>query len=101
LISHLRTALDSQERTVSIGLQGQDTWDGACRTKQIGQGNEKMTTNTGQRGKRAVDKNAGARQLGAGKPGQESQDRTARTGQPDKVVMIEAGQEREDRMART
>ncbi len=53
----------------------------------MGQGNESMTTNTGQQGKRARDKNAGAGQLGqeslgrkawAGQPGQDSQDRTAR-----------------------
>jgi hypothetical protein len=36
-----------------------------------------MTTNTGWRGKRAVDKNAGAGQLGTGSLG-----RKARTGQP-------------------
>ncbi len=57
-------ALDNQDRTVRM-------------TKQIGHGNENMTTNTGQRGKRAGDKNAGAGQLG-----QESLGRTARTGQP-------------------
>jgi hypothetical protein len=55
-----------------------------------------MTTNAGQRGKRAGDKNARAGWLG-----QESLGRTARIGQPEKVRMVQAGQEREDRMTRT
>jgi hypothetical protein len=34
--------------------------------------------------------------------GKDSQERTARTGQPEKAFgMVQAGQEREDRMART
>jgi hypothetical protein len=37
----------------------------------------------------------------AGQPGQDSQNRTARTGQPEKVGMVQAGEEREDRMAKT
>jgi hypothetical protein len=41
-----------------------------------------MTTNTGQRGKRAGDKNAGK-------------------GKPENVGMVQAGKEREDKMART
>ncbi len=48
-----------------------------------------MTTNTGQKGKRAGDKNAGAGQLG-----QDSLGRTARTGQSENVGT------REDRMVR-
>jgi hypothetical protein len=54
-----------------------------CRTKQIGQDNEKMTTKTGQRGKRTGDKNASAGQLGQGSLG-----RTARTRQPEKTGQL-------------
>ncbi len=60
MISHVIMALDSQDMIVNVGFWGQDTKDRACKTKQIGQGNENMTTNTGQLGKRARDKNAGA-----------------------------------------
>jgi hypothetical protein len=55
-----------------------------------------MTANTGQRGKRAGDNNAGAGQLG-----HESLGWTARTGQPGNVGMVQAGQKREERMSRT
>jgi hypothetical protein len=36
-----------------------------------------------------------------GQLGQESLGRTARTGQPENVGMVQAGKEREERMART
>jgi hypothetical protein len=42
LIIHARTALDSQDRTVSTGFPGEDTWDRACRTKQRGEDNKIM-----------------------------------------------------------
>jgi hypothetical protein len=83
-----------------------------------------MATSTGQQRKRVGDKNASAGWLGqdgwnrkawAGQPGQDShsrkawegqpgqdiQDRTFRTGQPENVGMMQAGQEKRDRMART
>ncbi len=51
MVSHVRTPLDSQDRTVSIGFPDKGTKDRACRTKQIGVNNEKMTQIHDSRGK--------------------------------------------------
>jgi hypothetical protein len=56
-------------------------------------GHDKKYKTTGQK---SWDNNAGAGQLG-----QESLGSTARTGQLENVRKVQAGQEREDRMART
>jgi hypothetical protein len=74
-------ALDSQERTVSK----------ISRTGLLGQGMQDE----------CWERKAGVGQLGQESLGQESLGRTARTGQPENVGMVQAGQEREDRMART
>ncbi len=56
-----------------------------------------VTAKTGQQGKRAGNNTAEAGQLG-----QESLGRIARTRQPEKTVrMVQVGQERDDRRART
>lgn len=70
---NVRTALDSRNWTVSIGFIGQDIYDRAHRTA------------------------AGEIEWGTRMLGQDSW-----TGQPDETVgMVNAGQEREDWMART
>ncbi len=53
------------------------------------------------RGKKSWGQECWGRTAGTGKPGQVSQDRTTRIGQPENVGIEQAGQEREDRMVRT
>jgi hypothetical protein len=78
LISHVGTALDSQDSqdlTISIGFLGQDTQE---RTKQIGQDNENMTTKIGQRWLKSWGRECQGRTATTGKPGK---DRTVETGE--------------------
>jgi hypothetical protein len=51
-------------------------------------------------GKKSLGQEYWGRTVGMGKSGQDSEDRTDRTRQPENVGMIQAGQEREDMMAR-
>jgi hypothetical protein len=61
-----------------------------------------MTTNTGQQREKSWDKNAGAGQLAQDSGNRKAPRQNSQCRQPEKTVgMIQEGQEREDKMAKT